>query len=367
MKNDILKRFCYGNVQKNFYKDNQELLDKTNYTSVRLAYVCATIIFAALAIVAILYPVVDNTWGMYSVLAVACAVITLVVLRWLPKHLKWIRIFYLGVEFLILGAAIAAGTYFSPNDLAVQFYVLLIILPLLYIEKPINSILVSVFATIVFCVCSYGVKKDVSYLASIDMLNAGFCLAIGVVFIYYVRNMHLENIQATMILQIQSKIDGLTGVLNKVSMEKSCQSYLTIYGNKQSCALLVLDIDDFKKVNDTLGHIKGDALLEQIGTILRGIFREEDIVGRIGGDEFMVLMKNIHDISSAEAKASIIINEIFNIFSDYSSEHFGCSIGIVDNYMQAMTFEEMYSKADQALYMAKEQGRGRYIVYSEER
>lgn len=366
MKKSIWNVLFYGNVPRKFYKENRELLDKTNYISVKMAYAFSTFLFVALSLVAILYPEVKKTFEIYLVMAVLCGIVTVVVFVWLPKHLRWTKAFYVLFEVVGFGTAITAGTYFSKHDLAVLFFVLLVVLPLLYVERPIYSVLVSVVASILFGIMTYLIKGVGTYHVWIDLLNTFFCLVISVVFIYYVRNMHLTYIQASMNLLIQSEVDGLTGLLNKTSTEKACQNYLAMNAEKQNCAILVLDIDEFKQVNDTLGHKQGDMLLRQIGHILQGIFREEDVVGRIGGDEFMVLLKNVHDVKVAEIKAGKIIEEVANIFADYSTRHFGCSIGIANNNMQGLTFPELYSMADHALYQAKENGKGRYVVFSEE-
>lgn len=366
MSDKLWHHMIYGKVSKDFYSQNRELLDKTNYMSVKIAYCFATLFFAALTVVALVYSVVDNTRVIYLMGTVVCVILLCGVEWWLPKHIRWTRVFYFIFEIIVFFAAIMAGTFFSPDDLAVQFFVFLIILPMLYIERPLNSILMTIVATVAFCIVSCYVKWGNSYLAEIDLLNAAFCLAASIVFIYYVRSMHLKNIQAAVILQMQSEMDGLTGVLNKVSTESACENYLQLMSDTQNASLLIVDIDDFKSVNDTLGHKQGDMLLKQIGYILRGIFREGDIVGRVGGDEFMVLMKNVHDPRIAEIKAEKILREISIIFGEYSTRHFGCSIGIASNKMQGMHFSEMYSQADKALYHAKNHGKGRYVTYEEE-
>lgn len=366
MEKDFWSKLCYGKVPKEFYKDNKKILDETNYISVKIAYIFASVLFAVLTIIALINAEVANTRIMYGAGTVLMGIITLVVLKWLVHHKKYTRIFYYFFEVLAFAAAIIAGTYFSPNDLAVQFFVLLIVLPLLYIERPINSILMSMVAGIVFVIVSFAIKGTVSYHAGIDLLNVICSLLIGIFFIYYVRNMHLTNIQATMILQLRSETDGLTQVLNKVSAEKAGENYLRYNSLKDSCVMMILDIDEFKKVNDTLGHRRGDELLKKIGNILKGIFREGDIIGRIGGDEFMVLMKNIHDLHIAEGKAKKIIQEISDIPVEYSKNHCGCSIGIVYNNKQGFSYTEMYGMADRALYRAKGRGKGQYVVYEEE-
>ena len=209
-------------------------------------------------------------------------------------------------------------------------------------------------------------EKGNSTNFEIDVLNCMCCLAIGIVFIYFVRDMNLKNIQATILIQRQAELDGLTGILNKSSTEKMCEEYLKNSGKGQNCALFIMDIDNFKSVNDTLGHMQGDALLRRMGTILRGVFRESDVVGRVGGDEFMALMKDIHDESSITMKADRIREELSEVFTEEEIHQIGCSIGIATNFKQEISFQEMYKKADQALYQAKKRGKRCYVVYDEE-
>lgn len=352
----------HGHVQKDFYKEKKKLLDETNYHSLKIAYTFTFCFFICLALVAYLYPVVRYTLFVYALLAVVCGLLTVSVYVWLPNHLRFVRLYYRLFECIAFGAGIMAGTYFSPKDLMVQFFLLLIVLPLLYIEKPINSILVSVLASVFFIIASYIVKGNTTNF-EIDLLNCVCCLSIGIVFIYYVRDMNLKNIQATILIQHQAELDGLTGILNKAGTEKECQQYLKNYSATQSYALFILDIDNFKKVNDTLGHIQGDELLRRMGAILKEIFSKTDIVGRVGGDEFMVLMKNAYNEESIKVKAEKILEELSLFQQEKFPEKIRCSIGIVFHSNQVTTFQEMYRQADQALYEAKRSGKGCYRFF----
>ena len=84
--------------------------------------------------------------------------------------------------------------------------------------------------------------------------------------------------------------DLLTGLLNKISFEREAGKYLTKSRKTEHGALLIIDFDNFKMVNDSFGHLTGDAILKCFGEILMRTFGEADIIGRVGGDEFMVLM-----------------------------------------------------------------------------
>ena len=213
---------------------------------------------------------------------------------------------------------------------------------------------------------SYWVKGQTTNF-EIDVLNCICCLIIGIVFIYYVRNMHLKNIQATLIIQRQSETDGLTGILNKTAMEDFSSTYLKNYGKKNNTALYIMDIDEFKKVNDHYGHKMGDELLRGMGKVLMEEFTDTDYIVRVGGDEFMVLQKNYSDRKALEASAQHIIERISGMMIRGTKVSIGCSIGIVTNETKkTMEFQEMYRKADEALYHAKNSGKGRYDFYIEQ-
>lgn len=128
----------------------------------------------------------------------------------------------------------------------------------------------------------------------------------------------------------------------------------------------MIDVDDFKQVNDTFGHISGDRVLREVTRKISGIFRESDVVGRIGGDEFVVLMKNIQDTEVVTRKAQ----EIIRIFES-------CRVGVQKKYCisgsigialfpeNGTTYKELLGKADQALYFAKAHGKNQFIYFKE--
>ncbi|MFQ5619821.1 MAG: putative bifunctional diguanylate cyclase/phosphodiesterase, partial [Rhodospirillales bacterium] len=139
-------------------------------------------------------------------------------------------------------------------------------------------------------------------------------------------------------------------------------------------ALLFLDLDDFKDVNDTLGHDAGDALLKAVALRLKSYLRESDTIGRhntvlarIGGDEFTVLVTNLTDPVGAATVAERIIEELSRPFAIGGNEiHTGVCIGIAIYPTHGDKPEELLKKADLALYRSKAEGRNRYHFYSEQ-
>lgn len=163
------------------------------------------------------------------------------------------------------------------------------------------------------------------------------------------------------------KTDQMTGILNKMSTQEAIEEYLAgcrpEEGNRQ--ALFALDTDNFKAVNDTLGHMFGDDVIRFVAKTLRGAFKESDIVGRTGGDEFMVLMKNTTDEVVAERAGEInrLMNRVFT--KDGKAVHISCSIGIAYYSAEADDYAKLFAQADQALYQAKEDGKNCFRVYGD--
>jgi diguanylate cyclase (GGDEF)-like protein len=127
----------------------------------------------------------------------------------------------------------------------------------------------------------------------------------------------------------------------------------------------MLDLDNFKLVNDQYGHMYGDALLTQLGSTLRKLFRSEDLIGRIGGDEFVVLLKNIPDGELLHTRCQLLVNEVRNLMKKLMPElNVTCSVGCAIYPDHGFTYAELFQHADRALYSAKNLGKNQYIIYS---
>ncbi len=169
-------------------------------------------------------------------------------------------------------------------------------------------------------------------------------------------------------LQEKAETDLLTGLLNKISTEQKVTDYLTEAGNKgQSAILFLIDIDNFKKVNDTMGHAFGDELLAGLGVGLSTLFRATDIVGRIGGDEFLVLMRNVvpdEETKKREAEKLLTFFRDFKV-GEYVQYKCTASIGGAVFSKDGGDFDELYKAADNAMYESKRHGKNRVAYYGE--
>ena len=168
-------------------------------------------------------------------------------------------------------------------------------------------------------------------------------------------------------LSHMAQYDQLTGLPNRYllhdRLQLACQR--TSRESKQ-LAVLYLDVDDFKSINDALGHSAGDALLKQFGQRLKAQVRASDTVARVGGDEFVVLMEGFHSLDHLRSVAGKIIEAMHPPFDLADrSIHVTASIGVATS-PPSMTWEEVLHAADSAMYEAKAAGSGRYVILGEE-
>ncbi|MEG1799032.1 MAG: diguanylate cyclase [Synergistaceae bacterium] len=165
-------------------------------------------------------------------------------------------------------------------------------------------------------------------------------------------------------LMTAAQTDLLTDVLNHNSAIDKISSLIDSLDTDGICALFMVDVDHFKSVNDTLGHQCGDSVLMCTAKNIKDLFRAGDVVGRVGGDEFLAFVHSVPDIAIIRRKAEMIV----------SSVHSGCrstleisvfvSVGVAI-LNQGESFEELYKHADTALYEAKKEGRNRFVFYSQ--
>lgn len=157
--------------------------------------------------------------------------------------------------------------------------------------------------------------------------------------------------------------DSMTGLLNHAATFEHIKRYLTGEGACGVHALFMIDIDDFKQVNDIHGHQMGDYMIHQIACEIEKTFRGSDIVGRVGGDEFMVFMKDVPDLSYVKKKALELIKELhFPCRTDSQTTDASASVGVAVCHGNSRSFEEIYAEADSALYRAKGAGKSCYEI-----
>lgn len=177
-----------------------------------------------------------------------------------------------------------------------------------------------------------------------------------------------EEKRNTASLLERAQRDSLTGLLNRMAFQERVKDSITLGGDENGKAFLLFDIDNFKWINDMLGHMTGDMVLKDFADLLTSEFEEIGFVGRLGGDEFAVFLEKVISKDAIYEKS-----EYWNrmLKSHFTYLKYGCrissSIGITFYPGSENTFQGLYRCADVALYQSKQKGRNCYSVYSSEK
>lgn len=189
---------------------------------------------------------------------------------------------------------------------------------------------------------------------------AVFCIFVLMLVFYIIYSNRKKNEE----LLIKAQTDGLTGVFNKRATELHINEILDQMPQEKG-TFIILDIDKFKEVNDQYGHAVGDKVLSELGKTLKNHFREGDIVGRIGGDEFVIYMRRTELKESAVAQIQALLENVRSLsFPEMNGEHATLSIGIAFAPEHGTCYMDLYKNADTALYETKQNGRDGYHIYS---
>ncbi len=165
--------------------------------------------------------------------------------------------------------------------------------------------------------------------------------------------------------EIAGQRDGLTGLYNKKTTELLIKKFLK--GNSfKNGALMIIDVDFFKTINDTFGHLYGDAVLSQLSDALKSVFQKSDIIGRVGGDEFFVFLKNYKSKEVLEERAKAVCEKFKKTYKQKDQTvNISASIGIATTE-DVTDFEVIYENADVALYNTKADGKNGYTFFTGE-
>lgn len=172
----------------------------------------------------------------------------------------------------------------------------------------------------------------------------------------------LKEQKKDQLLQEEVRRDPLTKVLNKMEVQREVTAVLNDKDEHRSHAMLLIDIDNFKGINDTFGHTFGDTVITDVAALIQAQFRASDIVGRVGGDEFLVFMKDT-ELEKAIEKAKVLCNVLSKDYSGGDvNYHISSSVGLAMYGVDGNSYGELFEKADHAMYRAKQGGKNGYEI-----
>ncbi len=272
-----------------------------------------------------------------------------------------VQVMSLCMSVVILGFIIVIDVFSDTSIGASYMQVVLVVIPILFILPFYVILPVLILAEGIYILCVLEVKAQGVWMNDIFNSLVGCFLAIVVV--YAVMKIRVEDNSAKTRFRTMSRIDFLTGLRNKGSCEQEISDYLKLRNSQSLCGLMVLDVDNFKTINDEMGHQAGDDILSQVGKVLARTFRSSDIVGRVGGDEFMILISEVNEVELFEKKCKQIQAELKQILIR-EDRPVTCSIGMIISGEERASFEYLFELADDALYEAKSFGKNQYVIHT---
>jgi len=252
---------------------------------------------------------------------------------------------------LIVALIANIGIFSNPKRPDSLMCFLIVLMPLFF------SVETWVIATIVilggsgYCILAY-IYKDPS-VAQNDIFTIVLSTALSMLVLAYTARLRAISFIAIEKYKKLSRTDLLTGILNKRSFELWCQRLIDECESRDPCALAIFDIDNFKQVNDTLGHIVGDKVLEIVGRTLSSVFGADGLVGRIGGDEFSAFVYTRGGCDMLARRAENVIAEVRERSKKELKIDVSISMGISAKIGGRINYMEMYFDADMALYEFK--------------
>ena len=203
------------------------------------------------------------------------------------------------------------------------------------------------------------VRDQLTYLIKNSLVDIAFYFIAIVLAGWVLYTLNLRMVSQK--LATESHHDPLTGLLNRRGFMVALKSV----ERHQYYSFMIIDLDNFKHVNDTYGHPVGDAVIKKIAELSYDVFRSEDTIGRIGGEEFLCILPRT-DVKQCQAIAERFLNKVSSqIFLSTPSLRVTVSIGIASFSKLSPSCEALYLHADKALYQAKYNGKNNVVIYHE--
>ena len=214
--------------------------------------------------------------------------------------------------------------------------------------------------------CAIRTQSDifeaVRFIGTVHNESSGNKIIVGRV----VSDESVGHASTAMEIMNELQYDSLTGVYNKKTITEYAKKRISEEKEKR-IVIAILDVDHFKSVNDTFGHLYGDKVLARVGGRLKEIVGEDGVIGRIGGDEFMIVFNGLDDDQVLRGMLRAIRTQIkWEFAEDFENLSITCSIGASIFPINGRDYEDLFKKADCCLYIAKEKGRDRYVFFRDE-
>lgn len=265
--------------------------------------------------------------------------------------------FYLAISPL-MAMGILMGTFLDPEQPSITIMVFLCVLTIFILDEPWRIILYISAVAIIYSICCFYAKSGELFSEDMVDLIAFYLLGIGVN--CFALNDRIDSVENFIKFRIKSEIDPLTDIYNRGAGVEKIDELLRY---KAFGAFMIIDIDNFKTINDTYGHAGGDQVLRSTAQAIREVFDEKDILMRMGGDEFIVYVPGLITNEQCTRKTNKLFEQIAaskkrSIVDCSYTISLGCAI----YNRKKQSFHQLYQESDECLYKAKRQGKSCCVI-----
>ena len=357
----IRNYFCYCGIEKDEYNALKKDAYVSNYGVWRMLHVVMAVVFGLLLISTFFSDLMRMNQVFY-IAAFTYSVAAIYLFFALKKDSLIAQlIIYLSISMLFLFGGLITEN--KPDVPAMTFIAMLLITPMFMIDKPYFMAFELCVASTVFLIWMYNVKTYEVW--RYDLINVIIFTVVGIILHIIVNAIRIKEFVLTRKINIQKDTDEMTGLKNKGALTRAINEYLENEETDKGIMFL-LDIDRFKTINDTYGHDTGDRVIAGLGSFLERRFTGNEIIGRFGGDEFIVFIRDTDDRETACRIADdIITGASESIVLPDGKTGISLSIGIAIYQGKETNYSAIFKKADTAMYTSKADPDNRYCVYEE--
>lgn len=324
-----------------------------NMVAIRVISICSLLITIAFFVFSWLTGTWEVTWHFWLLFALFASTVFLSFYLDKSKTRGFFTSQLLGSLFhIILGVVlIILGVFYRPEQPSSLLNLFLIVLPIFFTTQTWIVASITLLSGTTLCVMSSAYKAP--EIASYDVFTTILSMALSLVVLAYFARLRAVSFIAKEKYKRQSRTDLLTGLLNKRSYELWCQKLLEERNVSEPCALAIFDLDNFKQINDTYGHLIGDKVLEIVGQTLAENFRADGLAGRIGGDEFSAFACTREGCEFFDKRAESVVSDVKERSYKVLKIEATMSVGITNVQFGGVSYLKMFLNADRVMYDSK--------------
>lgn len=355
----IFQYLKYGNYTKKDFDDNYFEISFENHMRLK-AFTCLLLGFSTVIfLVTFLIPFLKDVRYLYfslTMISLLAYYLNNLLMQKYTRFLIYLYYIFVMLVFFLLGLINPINSVIA-SCLICGCY---IFVPFILMDKPNRYNFILLLCTVSLLLRSFYFKDFNVFI--LDAINFTMHTIVSSLLSYYLYNFRMLQIMEKCEITKGRDTDYLTGLKSRRALESFVNDFLKNGKNKsEETVLILLDLDNFKMINDKFGHLTGDKVLKKVAKTLEDTYKKESIISRVGGDEFVIFLSKIANRKEVETLVSETIKKIANI-SVKNTKLIGCSIGI--SYPETCkNYKTIFNKADIAMYQAKTNGKNRFETY----